>query len=32
VVPEDRPINTAGDSLSALLLSPDAQLAERFAL
>jgi len=32
VVPEDRPTSAAGDTLSALLLSADAQLAERFAL
>jgi molybdopterin molybdotransferase len=32
VVPEDRPVSAAGDTLSALLLSADAQLTERFAL
>ena len=32
VVPEDRPHAEAGDTLHALLLGEDAQLAERFAL
>ncbi len=32
VVPEDAPQHAAGDRLSALLLTPDAQLAESFAL
>ena len=32
VVPEDRPSNAAGDTLSALLLTPAAQMSETFAL
>lgn len=32
VVPEDQPAHAAGDRLSALLLTPDAQLTETFAL
>jgi molybdopterin molybdotransferase len=32
IVPEDRAVSAAGDTLSALLLSPSAQLAETFAL
>ncbi|MCX5762072.1 MAG: molybdopterin molybdenumtransferase MoeA, partial [Gemmatimonadetes bacterium] len=32
VVPEDAPQHAAGDRLSALLLTPDAQLTESFAL
>ena len=32
VVPEDRPSHAAGDRLSAILLTPDAQMAESFAL
>ena len=32
VVPEDQPHHAAGDRLSALLLTSDAQLAESFAL
>ncbi len=32
VVPEDQPVHAAGAQLSALLLSPAAQLAESFAL
>jgi len=32
VVPEDQPTHAAGDRLSALLLTPDAQLTETFAL
>ncbi len=32
VVPEDRPSSAAGDTLSALMLTPDAQLADTFAL
>ena len=31
VVPEDRPSHAAGDRLSAILLTPDAQMAESFA-
>jgi hypothetical protein len=32
VVPEDQPRHAAGDRLSALLLTSEAQLAESFAL
>ncbi|MDP1890502.1 MAG: molybdopterin molybdotransferase MoeA [Gemmatimonadaceae bacterium] len=32
IVPEDQPSHAAGDTLKALLLTPDAQLSESFAL